>query len=100
MDDQIKQLQEKLSELSQVLHISDKRERLLELKKLSEDPNLWQDQKKAVQINSELADLNKEVEEYGIEAEERIIVEEVKSDAKKNTVRDIQQDSRVLQAIE
>lgn len=50
--------------LFDLLKISEKKERVLEIEKLMNKPNFWADHQKAQELSQELADLNKIIEEF------------------------------------
>ena len=56
------ELANRLKTLEEKLNLAAKKKRLDELKKESENPNLWQDHQRAAPIMKELADLQKEIE--------------------------------------
>lgn len=62
--DKIKNLQNKLAEASNLLNLSQKKQRTLELEDQTSEPDFWNDQNRAKKISQELAELKTESEEF------------------------------------
>jgi peptide chain release factor 2 len=61
--EKIKELQTKIAEVAEILNLSQKKQRILELQDEMSNPNFWADNEKAGKVAMEASSLSKEVEE-------------------------------------
>ncbi|HPA25538.1 MAG TPA: peptide chain release factor 2 [bacterium] len=60
----IRDLQNKLAEAEKLLNLEQKKQKILELEDLMNNPDFWADQNKAKSLSQELSELKKEAEEF------------------------------------
>lgn len=77
----IKQLKEKILQLRDVLHIEEKRARIVEYESLMQEQSFWDDRARATSIGQELAVLKEEVGEWDYLYKEVSDSEELSTDA-------------------
>lgn len=76
----IKQLKEKILQLNEVLHIEEKRARIVEYESLMQEQSFWDDRARATAMGQELSSLKEEVDEWNHLHKEITDLEELSGD--------------------